>query len=135
MERFRLIKIADYISSHYKSVAEIGIGNFPDIALLLKKRGLEVIATDIKEYNYKGLRFFIDDIFKPDLNIYKGIQLLYSIRPPNEFLIYMKKLAKDICSDLLLKPLSSDVLDGYLVNYNGIYFYLWKWNKIEVNER
>lgn len=133
MERFRLIRIADYISLHYKSVVEIGIGNFPYIALLLKKRGLNVSVTDIKYYDYKGLTFIIDDLLKPDLNLYKGKQLLYSIRPPVEFVIYLKKLARDVNSDLIIKPLSSDILDGYLVNYDGFYFYLWKRDEIKVN--
>jgi uncharacterized UPF0146 family protein len=125
LERGRLINIVDYIVERYKRVAEIGIGNFTDVAILLKDRGVEVIATDIKYINCKGLRVIVDDLLKPDLMVYKGVQLLYSLRPPVELVPYIKKLAKDIFSDLIIKPLSSDILDGSLVNWNGLLFYFW----------
>ncbi|MEW6570495.1 MAG: UPF0146 family protein [Nitrospirota bacterium] len=117
--------LVDYIAARYKSAAEIGIGHFPDVALSLTKKGLRIFATDIYPFAYDGLRVIVDDITKPDTALYKGIDLIYSLRPPMEFLPYMKRLAAILSADVVVKPLSSDYLDGKLIAHRNSRFYVW----------
>ncbi len=121
-------RLVDYIAEKYSSVAEIGIGHYPDIAYKLVLKGIDIIATDIYPFHYRDIKFFIDDITEPDISIYNSARLIYSIRPAPELVIYMKKLARTIKVDLIVKPLSSEFHDGELINYKGINFYLWNFD-------
>jgi len=107
-------------------VAEIGIGHFPDLALSLLGKGIRVFATDIRRFNYNPLKVFFDDITEPDISLYKGLDLLYSLRPPLELVPYMIQITKLIGSDLIVKPLFSEHPGSNLTRYKGITFFLWK---------
>lgn len=100
--------LSEYIVSRYRNAVEIGIGHFPDIAFNLLVRGVRVFATDITQFHYEGLMVIVDDITEPDIPIYKGSDLIYSIRPPMELVPYMKKLAQFLSADLIVKSLSSE---------------------------
>ncbi|MEM4524368.1 MAG: UPF0146 family protein, partial [Archaeoglobaceae archaeon] len=78
-----MLQLVDFIAERYRKVAEIGIGENKKIAELLKKRGVKVIATDIRPIN-TSVEFYIDDVSNPNFSIYKGVELVYSIRPPPE---------------------------------------------------
>jgi uncharacterized UPF0146 family protein len=106
--------------------AEIGIGHFPDIAVALLKKGMRVFATDIRSFSYEGLEVVIDDVTEPDISRYGGADLVYSIKPPMELVPYMKKLARALPADLIVKPLSSEYPGGILTKYRDATFYLWK---------
>jgi len=123
-----MIGLIDYISEKYSNVVEIGIGRYPEVAYSLYLKGINVIATDIYYFSYKGIRFFIDNIMEPNVSIYNGAGLLYSIRPAPELVIYMKRLAKNIKADLIVKPLSSEFYEGDLKRYKSINFYLWNFS-------
>lgn len=126
MEKGRRIDgLADYIAGRYGYVAEVGVGSFPDMAFSLMERGVKVIATDIYQFQYDGLDVFTDDITAPELSIYQNIKLLYSMRPPSELVPYMKRLAGMISADLIVKPLSSEYMDGELIRYGNMPFYFW----------
>lgn len=126
MEKCRRIAgLADYIAGRYGRIAEIGIGHFPDMAFSLMERGVKVIATDIYPFQYEGLNIVTDDITAPELSIYENIKLLYSMRPPSELVPYMKRLAGMISADLIVKPLSSEYMDGVLMLYGNVPFYFW----------
>lgn len=109
----RIAGLADYIASKYNKAAEIGIGHFPDVADALLKRGLTVFATDIHPFYFPGFRVYADDITSPDLSIYEGTEILYSVRPPPELLPHLIKLGKMIRADIIIKPLSSEYPDGW----------------------
>jgi uncharacterized UPF0146 family protein len=109
----RIAGLADYIASKYNKAAEIGIGHFPDVADALLKRGLTVFATDIHPFYFPGFRVYADDITSPDLSIYEGTEILYSMRPPPELLPHLIKLGKMIRADIIIKPLSSEYPDGW----------------------
>ncbi len=95
--------IAGYIARNYRSAAEIGIGENPDAALMLKERGMAVLCTDTRSVTLPpGIRFLRDDISSPDTAQYRGIDLLYSIRPHEEMIPSLIRLAKDIDCDLLV---------------------------------
>lgn len=120
-----MLQIADFIAARYRKVAEIGIGENTAVAEALKRRGVKVIATDIK--NVKSpVEFYIDDILNPRIEIYIGVELIYSIRPPLELFNAIRRLAEKLNADCLIKPLYGDYCDGRIVNYKGASFYFWK---------
>lgn len=126
MEKCRIIEgLVDYIADRYLSAAEIGIGHFPDVALSLLERGMTVFATDIYPFQYSGLNVVMDDITMPDPSVYNDIELLYAMRPPSELLPYMKRAAGMLSADLIVRPLSSEYMDGNLIKHKCNTFYLW----------
>ncbi|MFN3384564.1 MAG: UPF0146 family protein [Archaeoglobaceae archaeon] len=124
-----MLPLAEFIAQRYKRVAEIGIGNNVAIAELLKSKGVSVVATDIKKVN-TSVEFYLDDVFNPRLEIYRGVELIYSIRPPPEMFHAIIRLSKLLDVDCIIKPLYGDYCDGKLVNYKGVSFYIWKRNSI-----
>lgn len=125
--------IAEFILKNYRDkVVEIGVGSLPQVAFALKDK-LDVIVTDIYEQKYHGIKFCRDDIFAPDMRIYEGATLIYSIRPPIEIQEGMAKTAKKAGADLLIRPLDNEKADlsGFyrtcaVVNYKKARFYLYK---------
>jgi uncharacterized UPF0146 family protein len=115
----RIEGLIDFIAERYKSAAEIGVGHFPDVALRLLRNGLNVIATDIRPYAHEGLNVFIDDVTAPDLSLYQGIDLIYSMRTPAELAPYITGLAKTISADAIIKPLASEYSEGWKLIKNG----------------
>ncbi len=125
--------IAEYILKNYSSrVVEVGVGSLPHVALLLKDK-LDVVVTDVNQQKYTGVRFCRDDIFAPDIGIYKNASLLYSIRPPIDIQDAIAKVAKEIGADLLIRPFGNEKADlgmyyreCELVNYKKARFYLYR---------
>lgn len=117
--------LIDYIALQYHCVAEVGVGHFPDVALALAKRGLHVFATDIKPFLHNGLKVIVDDITRPDLSLYAGLDVIYSVRPPPELIPYMDRLARRLSVDLIVKPLDSEYPGGRLTNHKSTTFFLW----------
>ncbi|MDD1717704.1 MAG: hypothetical protein LUO88_01395 [Methanoregulaceae archaeon] len=104
-------RIAEYIASRYRSPAEVGIGDNPVTARLLAKSGLDVLATDIRvPTEPPGVRFVPDDLFTPDRSLYRGRDLLYSIRPGEEMMAPLIALARSTGCDLLVYHLG---FEGY----------------------
>ncbi|MCS7144841.1 MAG: UPF0146 family protein [Archaeoglobaceae archaeon] len=122
-----MLQLAEFIAERYKKVAEIGIGNYNAIAEYLVSKGVKVIATDIREVQTKA-DFFIDDVQNPQIQLYRGVELVYSIRPPPELFKSIRELANKLNADCIIKPLFGDYADGELVNYKGLRFYIWKRN-------
>lgn len=117
--------LVDYIAGTYGCAAEIGIGHFPDLALALVDRGVQVFATDIKPFRHKGLKVVVDDITQPNLSLYTGVHLIYSLRPPLELVPYMERLAKAAAVDLIVKSLASEYPGGRLTRNGNTTFFLW----------
>ncbi|HEX7627937.1 MAG TPA: UPF0146 family protein [Candidatus Methanoperedens sp.] len=125
--------IADYIINNYKNkVVEVGIGSLPQVALLLKDK-LDVVVTDINEQKYAGVRFCRDDIFKPDMGIYRNASLIYAIRPPIDLQDAIAAIAREVGADLIIRPFGSEKADLIkyfkeysLVNYKTARFYLYR---------
>lgn len=125
--------IAEYILLNYRNkVVEVGVGSLPHVALLLKDK-MDVIATDINLQDFPGIEFYKDDIFAPDLNIYKGASLIYSIRPPIDIQLAIAKIASLVGADIIIRPFSNEKADlgryykdQKLVNYKKARFYLYK---------
>lgn len=124
--RRRVEGLVNYIADKYSNAAEIGIGHFPDVAFALLERGVKVFVTDIRPFKYHGLKVVVDDITNTDISLYKGVNLIYSLRTPPELVPYMIRLARTLSIDLIVKPLSSEYLNGRLVCHGNTTFYSWK---------
>jgi len=129
LETYRRVEdLAGYIAGRYKRSAEIGIGHFPDLAFALRDRGVRVFGTDIFPFSYKGLRFFIDDITRPDISLFYDVDLIYSMRPPPEIVYYMDRLAKRLSASVIVKPLSSEFVEGRkIVRHENTTFFEWSY--------
>lgn len=132
MENYKRIEdLVDFIAERYGNAAEIGVGHFPDVALGLKRRGVRVFATDIRPVYYEDIDVFVDDITSPNLVPYKGINLIYSMRPPPELVPYMVRLAKTISADVIIKPLSSEYPEGWkLIRHGNASFFLFNKSRL-----
>ncbi len=125
--------IAEYILKNYRAkVVEVGVGNLPHVALLLRDK-MDVVVTDVNEQKYTGVRFCRDDIFSPDMGIYRNASLIYSIRPPIDIQEAIARTAKEAGADLLIRPFGNEKADlrrfykeYTLVNYKKARFYLYK---------
>lgn len=123
--------LAEYIASSYKGkVIEVGIGKHPEVALLLRDH-VNVIGTDIVDQDV-DVPFVRDDIFDPELRIYEGASLIYSIRGPIEMQYAIASVAYRVGADIIIRPLGSekadlsDRFDESIVNYKSAVFYLYK---------
>ena len=104
---------AEYILSEVEEnkvkIAEVGVGKFDRIAdYLNKKDNITLIKTDIAPKDETVIK---DDITKPNMNLYKDIDIIYSIRPPSELQPYLVGLAMEIDSQLIIKPLTNEDLN------------------------
>ena len=115
--------LIEYLSRNYEKVVEVGIGSYPKVALALQNRGLQVAATDMLPQPV-GLAVQFDDIRFPQLDLYKGAQAIYAVRPPLELMPPLKRLANKLAIDLVVKPLAGEPVDGLLINQGGSFFYL-----------
>jgi len=127
--------IADFIASKYedaRKIVEVMVGYNPWIAKALKRRlpRTEIVVVDrFQEKVYyvsqkdPKLTGIVDDILKPDLEIYRGASLIYAIRPPEEYLLHIYDLAEKISADILIRPLSDVDGDFYYPLRDG-------WQKI-----
>lgn len=95
-------------------IAEIGVGKFDSIAnMLLEKENITLIKTDISP---KDTTVIKDDITNPNLELYKDVDIIYSIRPPSELQPHLVNLALKVDSQLIIKPLTNEDLNTGRVN-------------------
>ena len=90
-------------------IAEIAVGRFDRTAnILSSKPNITLIKTDI---NPKDETVIKDDITNPDMDLYRDVDIIYSIRPPSELQPYIVDLALKINSQLIIKPLTNEDLN------------------------
>ena len=95
--------IGEYIAKHYTNTVEVGIGKNTEVARILLNAGIRVRCTDVKECGVPGwLCFTIDDVFSPDISLYKGADIIYAIRPAVEMIHPLLALARTINCDLIV---------------------------------
>ena len=112
------LEIANIISKLYpnaRKIVEIGVGKSPYTALYLKNLlpKAEIIVTDADREAVRyalslNLNSFYDDVNNPNLEIYKGADIIYSIRPPFELIPKLESLRTKIKVDVIIAPLSED---------------------------
>ena len=90
-------------------IAEVAVGRFDRIAnCLASKDNITLIKTDIAPKDETVIR---DDITNPNLDLYRDVDIIYSIRPPSELQPYLVRLAVEIGSQLIIKPLTNEDLN------------------------
>jgi hypothetical protein len=95
--------IGEYIAKHYTNTVEVGIGKNMDAARILVDSGACVRSTDVKDIIVpEWLCFTIDDVFSPDISLYKGADVIYAIRPAIEMIPPLLALARTINCDLIV---------------------------------
>lgn len=108
-------------------IAEVAVGKFDMIAdMLEKKENITLIKTDISPKDSSVIK---DDITNPNLEIYEGTDIIYSIRPPSELQPYLVRLAEKLDSQLIIKPLTNEDLNTgrakmKLKNFGRASFYI-----------
>ena len=103
----------DYILSEVGDgevkIAEIGVGKFSAIAERLSEQpNITLIKTDILPNDETVIR---DDITNPNLELYRDVDIIYSIRPPSELQPYLVNLAEKLDCQLIIKPLTNEDLN------------------------
>lgn len=132
--------LVDYITKTYRHVpkiVEVGVGRFCKVAVELKKRlpQVEIIITDISadaveeaKHTCPTLKVAQDDVTNPNITLYKNADLIYSIRAPPELWPALAELAKQVDSDLIIRPLPQEspipMANFRLVNFGEARFYV-----------
>jgi uncharacterized UPF0146 family protein len=127
--------IAEFIKNfaeenNCKKIVEVGIGFKFDVAKELNKY-FDLVVVDINEKAVEkakliGLKAYKDDLFNPNIKLYKNIDLIYSIRPPRDLQPYILDLSKKIDANLVIRPLLNEmpIKELKLKNYRGEIFYI-----------
>lgn len=119
--------ILDEVGANQVKIAEVAVGKFDKIAQMLsEKENITLIKTDIKPADATVIK---DDITNPDIELYKDVDLIYSIRPPSELQPYIIRLAQEIDAQLIIKPLTNEDLNTgrvkmKLKNFKKASFYI-----------
>lgn len=125
---------SEYIIKNYKNsekIVEVGVGKILEPSQILKEQlpNTQINLVDIHPCNDNVIE---EDIRNPTDEIYDNVDLIYSIRPPEELQIDIMKLAKKYNSDVIIKPLFTEEINYNLqgklklVNYKKIAFYMSK---------
>ncbi|MBQ6138873.1 MAG: hypothetical protein IJI80_04270 [Methanobrevibacter sp.] len=110
-------------------IVEIGAGKFQTISKnLSENENIDIIMTDINPANENIIK---DDVFNPNMNIYKDADILFSIRPPAELQEAIMKIRDEVNATLIIKPLFNEDLNikskkMKLKNYNRASFYIYE---------
>ena len=115
---------AEYILKNYadKPIVEIGVGSNFRVFNELKRHNVAIKAVDISPSSDDVIK---DDILDPNMKIYGGVGLIYSIRPTPELAPYIEKIAQKTGAELIIRPLSTDNIpaNGKLQTYKSAIFY------------
>ncbi|MCI6775146.1 UPF0146 family protein [Methanobrevibacter boviskoreani] len=120
--------IATFIPDRKFNVGEVAIGHFYFVSdYLNKKDNVNIIKTDIEPSREDIIK---DDLTNPDYDLYRNLDLIYSIRPPHELQPYILNLARNIKSYLIIKPLTGENLNPKIdimkmKNYKKASFYVY----------
>lgn len=110
-------------------IVEIGAGKFQTISNnLSENENIDILMTDIDPANENIIK---DDVFNPDITIYEGADILFSIRPPAELQEAIMKIRDEVNATLIIKPLFNEDLNMKtkkmkLKNYNRASFYIYE---------
>ena len=121
--------ILNEVGENKVKIAEIAVGKFNQVAQRLsEEENITIIKTDINPNDSSVIK---DDITNPNVDLYKDVDIIYSIRPPSELQPYIVKLAQEIDSQLIIKPLTNEDLNTpkvkmKLKNFKKASFYILK---------
>jgi uncharacterized protein len=111
-------QLVDWIKQNYsdaRKIIEIGVGNRIEVARQLSEAlpRTEILVTDTDESWVRSrkparIRAIADDVMFPNIKLYQGASLVYSLHPPGEIVQAMEKLANGIGADVLVVPISDE---------------------------
>jgi uncharacterized protein len=102
--------VGGYIACHYSRAVEIGIGRNSHAAEILNRKRVLLRSTDVKSLELPpALNFTIDDVFEPDLSLYRGADVIYAIRPAVEMVPPIIDIARGVNCDLIVCHLGFEV--------------------------
>jgi uncharacterized UPF0146 family protein len=111
-------------------IAELGIGFQFKVALRLKELGYDVLAVDwnpasVEKARELGINAVRNDLFSPNLELYRGIKALYSVRPTPEIVRPILELGKKLGVPVYILPLAGDTMPRgmRLINFRGLAIY------------
>lgn len=126
-------KLCDEKNQENIKVVEIGVGKFHGISNFLKEKdNVTVLMTDINPNTGEVIK---DDVFNPNLKLYKNTDIIFSIRPPSEIQEAIMNLRDRLDCTLIIKPLFNEDLNiknkkMKLKNYGRASFYIYPYEKI-----
>ncbi len=104
--------IGRYIAGNYLRAVEVGVGRNTVAAEIVAGAGRLLCCTDIRPYPVpEGIRFFADDVFSPDISLYSGADVIYSIRPAIEMIPPLIALADRVGCDLIVYHLGFETYE------------------------
>lgn len=115
------IKIGNYVKDHYSSAVEVGFGGKTVAARILAESGIPILCTDVHSYD-AGVKSVVDDCVEPNLKLYEGVDVIYSIRPGVEIVPALIDLARKVNCDLLVYHLGFEIYmnGGERIDLNGV---------------
>lgn len=103
------VHIAHYIARCTSGkVVEVGVGCRLDVCEALTRMGVDVVPTDIHPCLPQVVR---DDVLSPNPNVYAGVSLVYSIRPPPELWVPIALTAAHVGAQLIIRPFGTEYAD------------------------
>jgi uncharacterized UPF0146 family protein len=125
--------LAAFIQTHYSAaIVEVGCGRYSATAQALRPF-FKVTATDIlarQDIDSRMKPIYVkDDVQSPDLRVYRGANLIYSVRPPLEIQPSIVDLSERLGADALIKPFGSEIIADRrlnLCNCRGFPLYLFR---------
>lgn len=114
--------VGAYISTRYTDVVEVGIGQNTVAAEVIRDAGVRIRCRDIRPLDpLAGIDFALDDIYDPDPSLYRGADLIYSIRPGVEMVPSLIALAEELDATLIVYHLGNEVyLNGGILIDCGV---------------
>ncbi|PWR75277.1 UPF0146 family protein [Methanospirillum stamsii] len=104
--------IARYIAGRYNSVIETGAGSNLHAANLLFRAGVLIRCSDIVVPQLSlSIPYVYDDVFHPNLSYYSDSDCIYAIRPTEEMIPALIRLAKKVRTDLYIYHLGFEGTD------------------------
>ena len=123
---------AEFLASNVPrgKVVEVGIGFQFKVALRLIELGYEVLAVDwnpesVERARKLGINAVKDDVFNPNLELYRGARAVYSVRPTPEIVAPILELGRKLRVPVYILPLAGDTMPRgmRLVNFRGLAIY------------
>lgn len=121
--------VGGYLASRYTRAVEAGIGRNTVAAEMLAEKGILLRCTDIREQELpQHLQYARDDLFAPDLDLYKGADVIFSIRPAIEMIPPLLDIARAVNCDLVVYHLGFERYNdgGEIIDCGVILHHYWK---------
>lgn len=105
-------RFSRFITEHYCSATEVGVGRNFTVAESLAKAGVAVRTADIfPQEPPEGIPFLRDDVCEPEIDWYRGSELIYAVRPGIEMMPCIIALAREVNADCIVYHLGNEIYE------------------------